>query len=165
MADVLDQSLANVFERGLTDAQVGETAGTRLTYAVKAQIGGKLAQIGSRLIDGTARKMADDFANLDALGLILDSDPRQTTQAGQLQGKAAPQPVRSVPPSRKVRVGCSKPMFARWKSGSHVSLSEPSALQVSVAYRLSSQISAAVSLVPCCVAGTPPVVPSIEPSI
>lgn len=45
----------------LTDAQVGETAGTRLTYAVKAQIGGKLAQIGARLIDGVAAKMADDF--------------------------------------------------------------------------------------------------------
>ncbi len=38
-----------------------ETAGTRLSYAVKAQVGGKLAQIGSRLIDGVAKKMADDF--------------------------------------------------------------------------------------------------------
>ena len=36
-------------------------AGTRLSYAVKAQVGGKLAQIGSRLIDGVAKKMADDF--------------------------------------------------------------------------------------------------------
>ena len=34
---------------------------TLLTYAVKAQVGGKLAQIGSRLIDGAAAKMADDF--------------------------------------------------------------------------------------------------------
>ncbi len=34
---------------------------TRLSYAVTAQVGGKLAQIGSRLIDGAARKMADDF--------------------------------------------------------------------------------------------------------
>jgi hypothetical protein len=38
-----------------------EAAGTRLSYAVKAQVGGKLAQIGSRLIDGVARKLADDF--------------------------------------------------------------------------------------------------------
>ncbi len=36
-------------------------AGTRLSYAVKAQVGGKLAQLGSRLIDGVAKKMADDF--------------------------------------------------------------------------------------------------------
>ena len=38
-----------------------EAAGTRLSYAVKAQVGGKLAQIGSRLIDVVAKKMADDF--------------------------------------------------------------------------------------------------------
>ncbi|EWY41870.1 carbon monoxide dehydrogenase subunit G [Skermanella stibiiresistens SB22] len=34
---------------------------TILNYTAHAQVGGKLAQIGSRLIDGTARKMADDF--------------------------------------------------------------------------------------------------------
>jgi uncharacterized protein len=34
---------------------------TLLSYTVEAQIGGKLAQIGSRLIDGTARKMAEEF--------------------------------------------------------------------------------------------------------
>jgi carbon monoxide dehydrogenase subunit G len=38
----------------------GEDA-TLLDYTAHAQVGGKLAQIGSRLIDGTARKMADDF--------------------------------------------------------------------------------------------------------
>jgi carbon monoxide dehydrogenase subunit G len=35
--------------------------GTRLEYDVTAQVGGKLAQIGSRLVDGAARKIADDF--------------------------------------------------------------------------------------------------------
>jgi carbon monoxide dehydrogenase subunit G len=34
---------------------------TRLGYAVKANVGGKLAQIGSRLIDGAARKLAEQF--------------------------------------------------------------------------------------------------------
>ncbi len=34
---------------------------TMLRYTARANIGGKLAQIGSRLIDGAARKMADDF--------------------------------------------------------------------------------------------------------
>src|SRR3981189_997766 len=38
-----------------------EGAGTRLTYPAKASVGGKLAQVGSRLINGVARKMADDF--------------------------------------------------------------------------------------------------------
>ena len=38
-----------------------EDAGTRLAYAVKASVGGKLAQIGSRLIDGAAKKLAEQF--------------------------------------------------------------------------------------------------------
>jgi carbon monoxide dehydrogenase subunit G len=42
----------------LEDASGG---GTLLKYQVNAQIGGKLAQIGSRLVDGAARKMADEF--------------------------------------------------------------------------------------------------------
>ena len=39
----------------------GEVGTTLLRYQVKANVGGKLAQIGSRLIDAAARKMADDF--------------------------------------------------------------------------------------------------------
>lgn len=35
--------------------------GTRLTYAVEASVGGKIAQLGSRIIDGFAKKMADEF--------------------------------------------------------------------------------------------------------
>ena len=43
-------------------AEDGESPGaTLLRYQVKGNVGGKLAQVGSRLIDGAARKMADDF--------------------------------------------------------------------------------------------------------
>lgn len=35
--------------------------GTRLTYEANAKVGGKLAQVGSRLIDAVAAKMADEF--------------------------------------------------------------------------------------------------------
>lgn len=41
----------------LSDAE----GGTELSYDVEAKVGGKLAQLGSRLIDGFARKMADQF--------------------------------------------------------------------------------------------------------
>tara|TARA_B100000963_G_scaffold7211_1_gene5642 strand:+ start:94 stop:555 length:462 start_codon:yes stop_codon:yes gene_type:complete len=34
---------------------------TTLSYSVKAKVGGKLAQLGSRIIDGFAKKMADQF--------------------------------------------------------------------------------------------------------
>lgn len=36
-------------------------AGTRLIYDVDAKVGGKLAQLGSRIVDGFAKKMADQF--------------------------------------------------------------------------------------------------------
>ncbi len=35
--------------------------GTRLSYDVEASVGGKIAQLGSRIIDGFAKKMADEF--------------------------------------------------------------------------------------------------------
>jgi len=35
--------------------------GVELNYTVQSQIGGKLAQLGQRLIDGAAKSMADDF--------------------------------------------------------------------------------------------------------
>ena len=37
--------------------------GTLLSYDVQASVGGKIAQLGSRIIDGFAKKMADDFFN------------------------------------------------------------------------------------------------------
>jgi carbon monoxide dehydrogenase subunit G len=51
-------------------AEVSMTAsegGTELSYDVEAKVGGKLAQLGSRIIDGFAKKMADQFfSNLQA---------------------------------------------------------------------------------------------------
>jgi uncharacterized protein len=42
----------------LSDADGG---GTKLSYDVDAQIGGKIAQLGGRLIDSTSKKLADEF--------------------------------------------------------------------------------------------------------
>ena len=64
------------------DAQVvltPEGDGTVLTYTAKASVGGKLAQIGQRLIDGAAKQIADDFFNRFAAALTqppaLQPDP------------------------------------------------------------------------------------------
>ena len=38
-----------------------EAGGTLLTYVVEATVGGKIAQLGSRIIDGFAKKLADQF--------------------------------------------------------------------------------------------------------
>jgi hypothetical protein len=50
------------FAKGSAKVALDEAGGeTVLRYGVQAQVGGKLAQIGSRLIDATSRKMADEF--------------------------------------------------------------------------------------------------------
>ena len=54
----------------LTEAEGG---GTRLSYDVDAQVGGKIAQLGSRLIDGTAKKLADEFFTNFAKALSVSS--------------------------------------------------------------------------------------------
>jgi carbon monoxide dehydrogenase subunit G len=50
------------FAKGGAVVALREDAGeTVLTYNVDAQVGGKIAQVGARLIDGTAKKLADEF--------------------------------------------------------------------------------------------------------
>ncbi|EPX79432.1 CoxG family protein [Litoreibacter arenae] len=51
------------FAKGGADVTLSpnEDGGTRLSYEVQAKVGGKLAQLGSRIIDGFAKKMADQF--------------------------------------------------------------------------------------------------------
>lgn len=50
------------FAKGGAEVKLSDRdEGTLLTYNVEAQIGGKLAQLGQRLINGTAKKLADDF--------------------------------------------------------------------------------------------------------
>jgi carbon monoxide dehydrogenase subunit G len=50
------------FAKGGADVKLAEDGSdTVLTYTAKAQVGGKLAQIGARLIDATAKQMADQF--------------------------------------------------------------------------------------------------------
>ncbi|GAA4258365.1 carbon monoxide dehydrogenase [Azospirillum formosense] len=62
----------------------GEAA-TILSYTAHATVGGKLAQIGSRLVDATARKMADDFFN--RFTVVVGGPQPAATSA------AAPQPI------------------------------------------------------------------------
>lgn len=50
------------FAKGGADVKLTEDGeGTILSYEVKAQVGGKLAQLGSRLIDSTSKKLAGEF--------------------------------------------------------------------------------------------------------
>jgi uncharacterized protein len=50
------------FAKGGATVDLEEDGGeTVLRYGAQGQVGGKLAQIGSRLVDATSRKMADEF--------------------------------------------------------------------------------------------------------
>jgi carbon monoxide dehydrogenase subunit G len=53
--------VAGFAKGGATVALADKDGGTLLTYNVEAQIGGKLAQLGQRLINSAAKKTADDF--------------------------------------------------------------------------------------------------------
>ena len=53
--------VAGFAKGGATVALAERDGGTALTYDVEAQIGGKLAQLGQRLINGSAKKLADEF--------------------------------------------------------------------------------------------------------
>lgn len=50
------------FAKGGADVRLDAIPeGTRLSYTVEAQVGGKIAQLGARLVDGVAKKLADQF--------------------------------------------------------------------------------------------------------
>ena len=79
---------------------------TVLHYAADAQIGGKLAQIGSRLVEGTARKLADEFfaafatqAAAGAPARAAEAAPAPTAEVASQPG-TTPAPVAAGQPSR-----------------------------------------------------------------
>ena len=73
---------------------VEDGTGTILRYNAKADVGGKLAQIGSRLIQGTAKKMADDF-----FGKFSTIVGERYAAEAPAPAPAAPAAAAGVPPS------------------------------------------------------------------
>lgn len=63
--------------------------GTRLAYEVEASVGGKLAQLGSRLIEGFARKVADDFFARFQAAVEGPPEPEPVAEAEEVS-EAAP---------------------------------------------------------------------------
>lgn len=68
---------------------VAKEGGTELSYDVEAKVGGKLAQLGSRIIDGFAKKMADQFfSNLqNTLENPADADEAPPDDASDAEKK------------------------------------------------------------------------------
>lgn len=73
------------FARGSAEVELSEVEGgsTRLTYRAQAQIGGRLAQIGSRLVDATAARMSAQF--FERLSTVMVAPPVAAQPAPQVQ--------------------------------------------------------------------------------
>ena len=81
------------FAKGGATVRLSDDAGaTVLAYEANGTVGGKLAQIGSRLIDSTARKMADDFFGkfADLVGGPTEAEAEETTEAAEAGDAEAP---------------------------------------------------------------------------
>ncbi len=87
------------FAKGSATVRLVENAGgTDLNYAVKAQIGGKLAQLGARLIDATAKKLAGDF--FEKFGEAV-APPAETTPPAEATPPAETVAAESAAPDKK----------------------------------------------------------------
>ncbi len=74
------------FARGEARVRLEEQNGdTLLKYDVGANVGGKLAQLGSRLVDGAARKFADDF--FASFKQVLEGEPSAADEEPSAAGK------------------------------------------------------------------------------
>ena len=73
------------FAKGGADVRLEDSeTGTRLIYDVEANVGGKLAQLGSRIVDGFAKKMADQF--FSRLESVLEG-PTEEDDAPEVEKK------------------------------------------------------------------------------
>ena len=85
------------FAKGGAVVTLREDAGeTLLNYNVDAQVGGKIAQVGARLIDGTAKKLADEF--FGKFATMVGGPPPASAVAGTASD-APPAPDAVSPPS------------------------------------------------------------------
>jgi hypothetical protein len=92
------------FARGEADVTLTpEGDGTALAYTAKATIGGKLAQIGQRLIDGAAKQIADDFfTRFSAAVGAIPAEPDATVPVAE---EFSSTPAAIVPTSEIKREG------------------------------------------------------------
>jgi carbon monoxide dehydrogenase subunit G len=80
--------VAGFAKGGAKVALADDGPGTLLSYDVKAQVGGKIAQLGARLIDATAKQMADQF--FDRFTAILTPAPEPESEPETVTGETPP---------------------------------------------------------------------------
>lgn len=98
------------FAKGSAEVKLVDAGdGTTLTYVATAQVGGKLAQIGSRLIDSTAKKMANEFFGKFADMVGGDSAEAPADTPAPAPAEAAPAPAEAVAPAAPAATADSAP--------------------------------------------------------
>ena len=89
------------FARGEALVSLADADGaTVLTYTASATVGGKLAQVGQRLLDATANKMAADFFGkfAEAIDDLGDEEPADDIEpAGEIEPTAVPDEAATAP--------------------------------------------------------------------
>lgn len=87
------------FGKGNATVKLSDLPGqTELEYAVQAKVGGRLAQVGSRLIDGVAKKMADEFFTRFKKQIEPEAtEPEQPAEASGQDSSASSRPKASSP--------------------------------------------------------------------
>jgi len=86
--------------------------GTQLNYLADAQVGGKLAQVGSRLIEGTAAKLAQEFFDAFEKNVVPDAGTNlgSEVQAGAAVAEGdAPADATDAPAAEAASVVSAKP--------------------------------------------------------
>lgn len=98
------------FGKGSSNVTLREVAeGTELTYSAQAQVGGKLAQVGSRLIDSVAKKMSDDFFK----ALRAQLSPKESAPAeAAATPSSPPQPAGKVADTARAASAVATPAAA-----------------------------------------------------
>ncbi len=89
------------FAKGEADVQLEpQDGGTMLTYIARASVGGRLAQIGQRLIEGAARQIADDFFARFAAAIAAAPAPEEAP--------SEPEPYVPAPPLSPAQLADSR---------------------------------------------------------
>ena len=98
------------FAKGGATVRLSDTgdSATKLSYDVDAQVGGKLAQIGSRLIDSTAKKMAADF--FKKFNKIVSQGSEDTDMTKKPTAKKA---AAKKPAAKKAAASAAKPAVTK----------------------------------------------------
>jgi uncharacterized protein len=99
------------FAKGSSNVELTTVdAGTQVSYTVNASVGGKLGQIGGRMIDAAAKGMADDF--FAAFGKALEKGTPSSIDAQSLAAADAPQAATPAAPLTESRIPLSAALMA-----------------------------------------------------